>query len=40
MSRDDSKLWYEAMKEEMESMAKNQVCDLVELPKKSLYSRL
>jgi len=33
MSRDDSKLWYEAMKEEMESMTKNQVWDLVELPK-------
>ena len=33
MSRDDSKLWYEAMKEEIESMAKNQVWDLVELPK-------
>jgi len=33
MSIDDSKLLYEAMKEEMTSMAKNQVWDLVELPK-------
>ena len=31
MSRDDSKLWYEAMNEEMESMAKNQVWDVIEL---------
>ena len=33
MSRDDSKSWYEVVKEEMESVAKNQVWDLVELPK-------
>jgi hypothetical protein len=33
MSGDNSTLWYDAMKEEMESMAKNQVWDLVDLPK-------
>ena len=33
MNRDDSKLWYDAMKEELESMAKNQVWEIVELPK-------
>jgi hypothetical protein len=32
-SGDNSRLWYDAMKEEMESMAKNQVWDLVDLPK-------
>jgi hypothetical protein len=32
-SGDNSTLWYDAMKEEMESMAKNQVWDLVDLPK-------
>ena len=29
----ESTLWYNAMKNEMNSMANNQVCDLVELPK-------
>jgi hypothetical protein len=33
MSGDNFTLWYDAMKEEMESMAKNQVWDLVNLPK-------
>ena len=33
MNGEKSKLWYNAMKDEMESMAKNQVWDLVELPK-------
>jgi hypothetical protein len=33
MSGDNSTLWYDAMKEEMESMAKNQVWDLIDLPK-------
>ena len=33
INRDDSKLWYESMKDEMESIAKNQVWDLVELAK-------
>jgi hypothetical protein len=33
MSRDNSTFWFNAMKEEMESMAKNQVWDLVDLPK-------
>jgi hypothetical protein len=33
MSGDNSTLWYDAMKEKMESMAKNQVWDLVDLPK-------
>jgi hypothetical protein len=33
MSGDHSTLWFNAMKEEMESMAKNQVWDLVDLPK-------
>jgi hypothetical protein len=35
MSGDNSTLWYDAMKEEMESMAKNQVWDLVDLPKEA-----
>ena len=33
ISEDNSTLWYDTMKEEMESMAKNQVWDLVELLK-------
>ena len=33
MSGENSTLWYDAMKEEMESMAKNKVWNLVELPK-------
>jgi transposase InsO family protein len=33
MSGDNSTFWFNAMKEEMESMAKNQVWDLVDLPK-------
>jgi hypothetical protein len=33
MSGDNSTLWYDVMKEDMESMAKNQVWDLVDLPK-------
>jgi len=33
MSGDNSTFWYDAMKEEMESMAKNQVWALVDLPK-------
>ncbi|XP_077222160.1 uncharacterized protein LOC143856003 [Tasmannia lanceolata] len=33
MSGEDSNLWHEAMRDELESMAKNQVWDLVELPK-------
>jgi hypothetical protein len=33
MNGDNSTLWYDAMKEDMESMAKNQVWDLVDLPK-------
>jgi hypothetical protein len=33
MSGDNSTLWFDAMKEEMESMAKNQVWDLVDLSK-------
>jgi hypothetical protein len=33
MSGDNSTLWYNAMKEDMESMAKNQVYDLIDLPK-------
>ena len=32
MSGDNSTLWYDAMKEKMESMAKNQVWELVHLP--------
>ena len=31
VSSKDSNLWYEAMKAEMDSMASNQVWDLVEL---------
>jgi hypothetical protein len=34
MSGEQSTLWLKAMKEEMESMAKNQVCDLVDLREK------
>jgi hypothetical protein len=34
MSGEHSTLWLKAMKEEMESMAKNQVWDLVDLPEK------
>jgi len=33
MREENSGLWYDAMKEEIESMAKNQVWELVELPK-------
>ena len=33
MSYKESNLWYNAMKDEMDSMASNQVWDLVELPK-------
>jgi hypothetical protein len=33
MNGDNSTFWFNAMKEEMESMAKNQVWDLVDLPK-------
>ena len=33
MSGSDSKLWYDAMKDEVNSMPNNQVWDLVELPK-------
>jgi hypothetical protein len=33
MSGDNSTFWFNAMKEEMESMAKNQVWDLIDLPK-------
>ena len=33
MGGSESTLWYNAMKNEMNSMANNQVCDLVELPK-------
>ena len=33
ISGNNSTFWYEAMKEEMESMAKNQVWEIVELPK-------
>jgi hypothetical protein len=33
ISGDNSTFWFNAMKEEMESMAKNQVCDLVDLSK-------
>jgi hypothetical protein len=33
MSGDNSKSWFNAMKEEMKSMAKNQVWDLIGLPK-------
>jgi hypothetical protein len=33
MSGDNSTFWFNAMKEEMESMAKNQIWDLVNLPK-------
>ena len=36
MRDSNSTLWYDAMKEEMESMAKNQVWDLVELPKEAV----
>ena len=32
MSRTDSKKWYDAMKDELNSMTNNQVWDLVELP--------
>jgi len=32
MSSKDSNLWYDAMKDEMDSMASNQVWDLVKLP--------
>lgn len=32
MSGEDSTLWYDAIKEKMESMAKNQVWDLIKLP--------
>ncbi|XP_075111761.1 uncharacterized protein LOC142181949 [Nicotiana tabacum] len=35
MSGENSTLWYDAMKEELESMAKNKVEDLIELPKGS-----
>lgn len=35
MNGENSSIWYNVMKEEMQSMAKNQVCDLVELPKGS-----
>jgi hypothetical protein len=34
MSGDNSTLWFNAMKEEIKSLAKIQVCDLVDLPKK------
>ena len=33
MSWNKSTLWYDAMKDELDSMANNQVWDLVELPK-------
>jgi hypothetical protein len=33
ISGDNSTFWFNVMKEVMESMAKNQVCDLVDLPK-------
>jgi hypothetical protein len=33
MSGDNSIFWFNAIKEEMESIAKNQVWDLVDLPK-------
>ena len=33
MSGSESKLWYNSMKGEINSMANNQVCDLVELLK-------
>ena len=33
MSDENSKFWYNAMIEEIESMAKNQVWEIVELPK-------
>jgi hypothetical protein len=36
MSGEHSTLWLKSMKEEMESMAKNQVWDLVDLPKKAV----
>jgi hypothetical protein len=36
MSGEYSKLWLQAMNEEMESMAKNQVWDLVDLPEKAV----
>ena len=36
MSDSNSTLWYDAMKEKMESMAKNQVWDLVELLKEAV----
>ena len=36
ISDSNSTLWYDAMKEEMESMAKNQVWDLVELTKEAI----
>ena len=32
MSGEDSTFWYDAIKEKMESMAKNQVWDLIKLP--------
>ena len=32
VSRKDSKLWYQAMKEEMNSMTSNRVWELIELP--------
>ena len=36
MSDSNSTLWYDAMKEEMESMAKNQVWNFIELPKEAI----
>ena len=34
VSENKSTLWYDAMKDELDSMANNQLCDLVELPKR------